>query len=165
MAKCLARLLGSLCPSPGCPGDRNRSPERRQERCIFVCPGWGWSSTSPSSGSRPSYRSQQSFWKISRPSIKVASQFRRLCPQKGPLNYESPLNQIIHIAVIHSRTMRLRATRIIPLNEIEVPEGVSILIKERKIKILLTYWIKACWKNLNFNLLEWSHGSTNVLKT
>ena len=41
--------------------------------------------------------------------------------------------------------LRARALEIISVHKIEVSEGVSIFIKERKIKTLLPYRIKDSW--------------------
>ena len=41
-----------------------------------------------------------------------------------------------------TRTLRARATKIIPPHEIEFPEGVSIFIRERKTKILMAHIIR-----------------------
>ena len=48
-----------------------------------------------------------------------------------------------------TRTLRARATKIIPPHEIEFSEGVSIFIRERKIKIIMAHIIKdgqTCFK-------------------
>ena len=41
-----------------------------------------------------------------------------------------------------TRTLRARATKIIPPHEIEFSEGVSIFIRERKINIIMAHRIK-----------------------
>ena len=49
--------------------------------------------------------------------------------------------------------MRVRVAQIIPSHEIEVSEGVSILIKEREIKILPLYRITMVGHERNFDFL------------
>ena len=41
-----------------------------------------------------------------------------------------------------TRTLRARATKLIPPHEIELSEGVSIFIRERKINIIMAHRIK-----------------------
>ena len=60
-------------------------------------------------------------------------------------------NAIIDIADPNrsTRTLRARATKIIPPHEIEFSEGVSIFIRERKINIIMAHIIKdgqTCFK-------------------
>ena len=60
--------------------------------------------------------------------------------------------------------MRVRAINLIPPNEIEVSEGVSILIKKREIKILLPNRIRTVTYAWNFDLSEWGHGLPKSLE-
>ena len=53
-----------------------------------------------------------------------------------------------------TRTMRARALEIIGPHEIEVSEGVSIFIKERKIKRLIAIEERMVRYPSNFDLLE-----------
>ena len=65
-----------------------------------------------------------------------------------------------------TRTLRARATKLIPPHEIEFSEGVSIFIRERKINIIMAHRIKdgQVRHAKTFDLLEWGHGLPKSLE-
>ena len=58
------------------------------------------------------------------------------------LHRKNDIALLIADPIRSTRTVRARATKIIIVHKIEVSEGVSIFIEERKIKILFPYRIR-----------------------